>query len=409
MPLYSHGARLNCAEVEASWKLKWTIEDAALAMSMVDYLIVGAGLFGSVFAHEMTRRGKSCLMIEKRHHIGGNCYSVTRDGIDIHVHGPHIFHTDSAELWEYVNRNAELFPFRHTVKACSDGRLYSFPINLTTLKQVFRVDSDERALDLMHVDREPYRHLRGENLEDWCLSRIGPRLYGMFIRGYTTKQWRRSPRELDASIVKRLPIREVQDDSYYRHKYQGVPLGGYTPMFERLLDGIEVRLGVDYFENRDFWNPKARKVVFTGEIDRFFDYKHGKLEWRSLRFVDDVYPVRDKQGWAVINHTDEAVPYTRSIEYRHFVPHRFADAEVTHVVREFPAEVGETGEVYYPVPSANNQARYRRYSEMASSLEGRFIFGGRLARYVYIDMAPTIRMALNAVRRESPGPDRVSC
>lgn len=375
----------------------------------MDYLVVGAGLFGSVFAHEMTRRGRSCLVIEKRSHIGGNCYSETRDGIDIHVHGPHIFHTDSAELWSYVNRYAEFAPLRHTVKACYDGRLYSFPINLATLRQVFDVESDERAIDLMHEDREPYQHLAGDNLEDWCLSRIGPRLYGMFIRGYTTKHWRKSPRELDASIVKRLPIRYEEDDNYYRHRYQGVPVGGYTQIFRRLLDGIEVRLDTDYFEDRDFWNNRARKVVFTGEIDRFFDYRHGELEWRSVRFVSDVYPVRDKQGWAVINHTDEAVPYTRCIEYKHFQPERLGSLGITHVVTEYPAEVAETGEVYYPVPSAGNQARYRHYDEMASALEDRFIFGGRLARYVYIDMAPTIRMALNAARRETMNLESIGC
>lgn len=374
---------------------------------MFDYLVVGAGLFGSVFAHEMSRRERSCLVIDRRSHVGGNCHTVTRDGIDIHVHGPHIFHTDSPALWRYINSYAEFTPLRHTVKACSNGRLYSFPINLGTLKEVFQVESGEHALALMKADRRPYEHLTGDNLEDWCLSQVGPRLYRMFIRGYTTKHWRKSPRELDAAIAKRLPIREVEDDSYYRHRYQGVPVGGYAPIFEKLLDGIEVRLGVDYFESRDYWNARARRIVFTGEIDRFFDYRHGRLEWRSLRFVSDIYPVRDKQGWAVINHTDEAIPYTRSIEYKHFASDRLANLEVTHVVTEYPAEVSETGEVYYPVPSSPNQARYRRYSEMTSTLEDRFIFGGRLARYVYIDMAPTIRMALNAVRRETLGAARV--
>jgi UDP-galactopyranose mutase len=197
---------------------------------MVDYLVVGAGLLGSVFAHEMTRRGRACLVIEKRPHIGGNCYSETRDGIDIHVHGPHIFHTDSVELWSYVNHYVELAPLTHRVKACYEGRLYSFPINLTTLKQVFGVESGQRAIAPMHADRAPYRDLPGDNLEDWCLSQVGPRLYRMFIRGYTTKHWRKSPRELDAAIVKRLPIRYEENDSYYRHKYQGVPVGGYTPI-----------------------------------------------------------------------------------------------------------------------------------------------------------------------------------
>jgi len=376
---------------------------------MRDYLVVGAGLFGSVFAHEMTRRGRTCLVIEKRPHIGGNCHSVTRDGIDIHLHGPHIFHTDSIELWNYVNRYAEFAPLRHTVKACCNGRLYSFPINLTTLKEVFGVDCGERALALLHADREPYRHLPGGNLEDWCLSQVGPRLYGMFIRGYTTKHWRKSPRELDASIVKRLPIRHDENDNYYRHKYQGVPVGGYAPIFRRLLDGIDVRLNTDYFENREFWNNKARRVVFTGEIDRFFDYRHGRLEWRSLRFVHEAYPLRDKQGWAVINYTDEAVPYTRCIEYKHFVADRLYGLSVTHVVTESPAEVADTGEVYYPVPSPVNGARYRHYDNMARSMQDRVIFGGRLARYVYIDMAPTIRMALNTVRRETANLEDIGC
>jgi UDP-galactopyranose mutase len=223
----------------------------------------------------------------------------------------------------------------------------------------------------------------------------------MFIRGYTTKQWQKSPRELDAAIIKRLPVREVENDNYYRHRYQGIPPHGYTDMFRTMLAGAEVRLGVDYFEARDYWNAFARKVVFTGEIDRFFDYRHGRLEWRSLRFVRDSYEVKDKQGHAVINFTDDKVPHTRSVEYRHFAPQHTGHIPVTHVVREYPANVSDTGEVYYPVPTSGNRKTFQQYHAMSLELKRRIIFGGRPANYVYIDMAPTIRMALNAARREA--------
>ena len=349
----------------------------------------------------MSDRGKTCLVIDKRNHIEGNCYSVRKDGIDIHQYGPHIFHTNSQELWNYINQFGEFFAYRHTVKASSNGQLYSFPINLATLRQVFGTHSNSHAIEMMRTDREPYRDFPQDNVEDWCLANIGPTLYRKFIQGYTKKVWRKSPREMDASVVKRLPFRDVEDDNYYRHRYQGIPLGGYTRVFENMLRGVEVRLNSDYFRDREYWDAQADRIVYTGNMDRFFDFKHGRLEWRSLRFVSSTHEPYGIQEFAQINYTDEAVPYIRSVEYRHLMHKPPQARKVSHIVREFPAELAETGEAYYPVQTAANRRRYAYYSDMAAELGHQYVFGGRLAKYVYIDMAPTIRMALNTVQRET--------
>lgn len=357
-------------------------------------------MFGSVFAHEMERRGKRCMVIEKRPHIGGNCYTERKDGMDVHAYGPHIFHTDSKALWDYMGRFCRMFSYRHQVRACFEDQLYSFPINLRTLRQVFDTTSNERALAAMRADREPFIGREAKNMEEWCLSRVGPTLYRMFIYGYTLKHWRKPPRELDASVIKRLPFREIEDDNYYRHRYQGLPSGGYTQVFEGLLAGMEVRLNTDYFEDRDYWDRQARKTVYTGEIDRFFDYAHGRLEWRSLIFEESARDVSRWQSAPVINYTEETIPCTRVVDYSYFMEEQTQPPGRTVVTTEYPADPEETGEAYYPVPSAPNLERHARYKAMAAALSDRYVFGGRLARYVYIDMAPTIRMALNTVERE---------
>lgn len=365
-----------------------------------DYVVVGAGLFGSVFAHEMTRHGRRCLVIDKRDHIGGNCHSERCDGIDVHRYGPHIFNTGSRALWDYVNSFTRFRHYRHAVRAFHEGRLYSFPINLSTIRAVFGGDSDDVSLSRMDADRAPYRELPRNSIESWCLAEMGPTLYRMFIHGYTTKHWRKSPAELDSAIVRRLPLRITEDDNYYENSFQGIPEEGYDALFRGLLEGIEVRLGVDYLGSRDHWDTRSRKVVYTGEIDCFFDYCLGHLEWRSLRFEHTVHPIPDYQQHAIINFSDTSVPYTRSVEYRHFNPEPARDTRLTHVVREYPAERSETGEAYYPVPTADNTRLRDRYRELAAERGNRVIFGGRLANYLYIDMAPTIRMALRAAGQE---------
>ncbi len=361
-----------------------------------DYVVVGAGLFGSVFAREMTDRGRRCLVLDRRRHIGGNCHSRRIDGIDVHSFGPHIFNTSSRELWDYVNRFTPFREFRHVVKVSSGGRLYSFPINLQTMREAFGTDSGAEALARMRADRAPYRRYRADNIEAWCLANVGPTLYRLLIEGYTRKQWQRDPRELDAAIVKRLPVRESDDDSYYRSRYQGVPRAGYEALFAGLLAGIEVRLGVDYFDHREHWDALGATLVYSGEIDRFFDYAEGALEWRSLRFERRCFDCRDYQRHAIVNYADAGIPWTRAVEYRHFNPEPAEHTPVTQVVREYPAETADTGEAYYPVATPANHRRYQRYRSRHALLPDTII-GGRLGAYAYVDMAPTIRMALNTV------------
>jgi UDP-galactopyranose mutase len=362
-------------------------------VSKFDYLITGAGLFGSVFANEMNKRGKRCLVIEKRSHIGGNCYTNRVDDIDIHTYGPHIFRTNNETIWNYINQVAGFNEYRHTCRVSYKGKFYSFPINLETIQQVYGTSNATDALKSMHADRIPCQNTTACNLEEWCLSQIGPRLYEMFIKGYTEKHWNRSARELDSAIIKRLPIREIRDDNYYSDRFQGIPVDGYTKIFSKLLDRISVRTGVDYFDHRDYWDMQAHKIVFTGEIDRFFDFQFGRLQWRSLRFETTCHDTGDYQGRSIVNYTEKSIPYTRTVEHKHFNIERTRRIPVTHVTHEYPAEVKDTGEAYYPVPTRENR----------NELQGQVIFGGRLANYVYIDMAPTIQMALNSVQRESPG------
>ena len=367
---------------------------------MIDYLIVGAGLFGSVFAHEMNKRGQRCLVIDKRQHIGGNCYTETREGIETHVYGPHIFHTDSQALWDYVGRFCEFRPYIHSIVSRAGKKDYSFPINLRTLKQIFETESAELALARFEQDREAYRGRGGNDLESWCLSQVGPTLYERLIKGYTTKQWQTSPCELNAAIIKRLPVRMTEDDNYYTHRFQGLPVGGYTQIFERLLEGIDVRLGVDFFNDRAHFEQQARKIVYTGRIDQYFDYRFGPLGWRSLDFKWQYHDTSFVQKHIIVNHADIDVPYTRTVEYKHWM----ADAEAlprgTLLVEEYSLTSTLTSDAYYPINTIENKNRYDQYLELTRLLKDRVVFGGRLARYAYIDMAPTISMALNSVTRE---------
>ena len=358
---------------------------------MYDYLIIGSGLFGSVCARELTNMGYKCLIIEKRSHIGGNCYTENIDGINVHKYGPHIFHTSNQNIWKYVTSLVDFNHFRYNPKVNYKGTMYSFPINLLTLHQVYGVTTPQDALQKLE---DVKLHIESpQNLEEWALSQIGPELYEIFIKGYTTKQWGRSPKELPASIIKRLPIRTTYDDNYYFDKYQGIPVGGYTKIFEKLLTGIDIQLNVDYFSNKEYFDDIANKIIYTGPIDQFYDYKFGKLEYRSLIFEQQKLEVPDYQGVAGVNYTDVDVPYTRIVEHKHF---EFGKQPTTIITKEYPSSVGEP---YYPVNDLVNNERYKKYKFLMDN-ERKFIFGGRLAEYKYYDMHQIIGSALNKVKKE---------
>jgi UDP-galactopyranose mutase len=365
-----------------------------LIRAMYDYLIVGAGLFGSTFAHEMTKAGKKCLIIESKEHIAGNCYTENKDGINIHTYGPHIFHTNDKHIWEWVNQFAEFNNYRHCVRVSYDDKMYSFPINLMTLNQLWSVKTPEEAkakLKEVSISND-----NPKNLEEWILSQVGEDIYNTFVKGYTTKQWGKSPKELPTFIIKRLPIRTNFDDNYYFDKYQGIPIGGYTKMFEKILEGIEVRTGVDYFKDKEYYNSIADKVVFTGKIDEFFDYQFGELEYRTLKFVNERLDIDDYQGCAQVNYGDENVPYTRITEHKHFEKN---DSKVTWISKEY-SMLYKRGDIpYYPINDDRNNKMYSQYKKLSEQYPN-IIFGGRLSEYRYYDMHQIIGSALTKVKKE---------
>ncbi len=359
-----------------------------------DFLIVGAGLFGSVFAQQAKEKGKTCLIIDKRSHTGGNAYTEKIEGINVHKYGPHIFHTSDDEVWNYVNRFTKFNSYVNRPKVNYKGNLYSFPINLFTLYQLFGVKTPEEAkkllADLKTNNRSP------KNLEEWILSEVGEEIYRTFVYGYTKKQWGREPRDLPASIIRRLPIRLTFDDNYYTDKYQGIPIGGYTQMIEKMQEGIEVRLGVDFFEDRVKFEDMAETIVFTGPIDEFFGSQHGELEYRSLRFETQILPIEDFQGNALVNYTEEEIPFTRICEHKHFESTKSGSTVIT---KEYPQPWSSGEEKFYPVNDEENNSRYLLYRKMAEDLSPKYIFGGRLAEYKYYDMHQVIGSALAKARK----------
>jgi len=363
---------------------------------MYDYLIVGSGLFGSIFAHEAHLKGKSVLVIDKRNHIGGNCYTEKKEGIDVHVYGPHIFHTSDKKVWDFVNRFASFNNFVNRPKVNFKGRIFSFPINLMTLHQLWGVNSPEEAMRKLEEVRIPCDSPR--NLEEWILSQVGKEVYETFIHGYTKKQWMREPSELPSSIIKRLPIRLNFDDNYFNDTYQGIPVNGYTEIFEGLLDGVEVETGIDFFENRKKWQKMARRIVFTGKIDEYYDYVYGELDYRTLRFENTTQD-GDYQGNAVINYTDPSVPYTRITEHKYFQPQRLDKTPRTIWTKEYPAEWTRDSVPYYPIGDEKNNEIYRKYRQLAES-QSNVLFGGRLAEYKYYDMHQVVGSALQKSRKE---------
>lgn len=359
-------------------------------MKKYDYLIVGAGLFGASFARIMSERGKKCLVIEKRDGLGGNIATENIEGITVHKYGAHIFHTDDKRVWEFVNRFAEFNNFVNSPIANYKGKLYSMPFNMYTFYGLWGCKTPDEARKIIAAQREKHGVASGEpkNLEEKALSMVGEDVYNTLIKGYTEKQWGRDCKLLPPFIIGRLPLRFTFDNNYFNDRFQGIPIGGYTSMIERMLDdsNIEVRTGADYFDDRAALDAVAATTLYTGAVDRFFDYKFGELEYRSLRFETETLDVPDYQGNAVVNYTEFDVPYTRIIEHKHFDKTQKSDKTV--VTREYPKAYSAGCEPYYPVNDEKNNALYAKYAELAN--KSNVLFGGRLAGYKYYDMDDTV-------------------
>ncbi len=359
-----------------------------------DYLIVGSGLFGAVFAHEARERGRRCLVLERRDHIGGNVYTYRRDGINIHKYGAHIFHTSDRGVWEYINRFAEFNNYINSPVANYKGEIYNMPFNMNTFNRMWGVRTPDEARAIIERQRA---EVTGpvDNLEKQAISLVGRDIFEKLVKGYTEKQWGRSCSELPPEIIRRLPVRYVYDNNYFNDRWQGIPEGGYTQIMEKLLEGTEVRLGTDFNADRDQYRQLADRVLYTGALDEYFDYSLGHLQYRSVRFEDERIECENWQGVAVVNYTDRETPYTRVIEHRHFEK---CDSPVTWISREYPVDYTVTGEPYYPVNDSANSSLYSRYRALADQ-DDRLILGGRLAQYAYFDMDKTIRAALDLAGR----------
>ena len=366
-----------------------------------DYLIVGSGLFGATFAYKAKQQGKKCLVIDKRPHLGGNIYCDNIEGINVHKYGAHIFHTNNKEVWDFVNSIVEFNRYTNCPVANYKGKLYNLPFNMNTLYQLWGVSTPQEAVAKIEEQKaEAIKNLQGKdpsNLEEQALTLVGKDVYEKLIKGYTEKQWGRKCTDLPAFIIKRLPVRLIFDNNYFNDKYQGIPIGGYNKLIEGLLEGIETKTGIDFFDNREYWENIADKIVFTGKIDEFYDYRFGKLEYRTVRFEEEIHNTSNYQGDAVINYTEREVPYTRIIEHKHF---EMFGAEIekcpkTVISKEYSTEWVEGMEPYYPVNDERNNTLYQQYKELADK-ENNIIFGGRLAEYKYYDMAPVIEKAIES-------------
>lgn len=368
---------------------------------MYDYLIVGAGLFGAVFAREAYNKGKSVLVIDKRPNIGGNIYTEKIEGINVHKYGAHIFHTNNQMVWDYVNKYADFNRFTNSPVANFRGELYSLPFNMYTFNKMWGVTTPEEAAAIIEEQR---KEIVGEpkNLEEQAISLVGRDVFEKLVKGYTEKQWGRDCKELPAFIIKRLPVRFTFDNNYFNALYQGIPIGGYTKMIENMLEGIEVRLDTDYLKNKNELSGLAQKIIYTGPIDEYFDYKLGALQYRSVRFENETLDIPNYQGNAAVNYTDRETPWTRIIEHKWF---EFGKDEngnelpKTIISREYSSEWKAGDEPYYPVNDETNNALYEKYRQLAEA-EGKLIFGGRLGAYKYYDMDVTIENALNMADKE---------
>ena len=371
-----------------------------------DYLIVGSGLFGSVFAYEANKKGKKCLVIDKRPHIAGNVYTEEQYGINVHKYGSHIFHTSNKEVWDYINQFAEFNRYTNSPVARYKDELYNLPFNMNTFNKLWGVVTPEEAQAKIEQEKQECGITEPKNLEEQAISLVGKTIYEKLIKGYTEKQWGQKAIELPSFIIKRLPVRFIYDNNYFNDVYQGIPMGGYTQIIEKMLKGIDIRLNYDYFEHKEELDSIAEKIVFTGPIDQYYNYKFGKLQYRSIRFETEVLNKENYQGNAVVNYTEFEVPYTRIIEHKHFEYGaslgKIAEGEAkekTIISREYSDKWVQGKEPYYPINNDRNNNLYKQYEELANQ-DSKVIFGGRLGQYKYYDMDKVILEALKCVKKE---------
>lgn len=360
---------------------------------MYDWLIVGAGLYGAVFAQKMTEAGKKCLVIDKRDHIAGNIYTEDVEGINVHRYGAHIFHTSDKEVWEYINRFCEFNNYINSPVANYNGKLYNLPFNMHTFYQMWGVTTPAAAKAEIEKQKNESGIDQPQNLEEQAISLVGRDIYETLVKSYTEKQWGRPCTELPSFIIKRLPVRMRFDNNYFNDRYQGIPIGGYTKVVEKMLEGCDIRLGVDYFENKAELDALADRVLFTGCIDEYYGYCYGELEYRTVRFETEVLDEQNYQGVAVMNYTDANTPYTRIIEHKHF---EFGDQPKTVISKEYSTAWVKGMEPYYPVNNEKNSSLFAKYNELAQK-ESKVVFGGRLGEYKYYDMDKVIRSALDKI------------
>ena len=364
-------------------------------MGKYDYLIVGSGLFGSIFAYQAKKLGKKCLVIDKRSNIGGNIYTEEIEGINVHKYGAHIFHTSNKEVWDFINQFAEFNRYTNSPVANYKGEIYNLPFNMNTFNKLWGVVTPEEAKAKIEEERKNDYTENPKNLEEQAINLVGKTIYEKLVKGYTEKQWGKKANELPAFIIKRLPVRFTYDNNYFNDIYQGIPIGGYTRIIEKMLDGIEVKLNCDFFENRDELEKIANKIIFTGPIDKYYDYRFGELEYRSLKFETEIKELDNFQGNAVVNYTEYDIPYTRIIEHKHF---EFENQEKTVITKEYPDSWNKEKEPYYPINNEKNNSLYLKYKELADKEEN-VIFGGRLGEYKYYDMHKVIERALECSKK----------
>lgn len=364
-------------------------------MKEYDYIIVGSGLFGSVCARELTDAGFKCLVLEKRNHIGGNVYTENIEGINVHKYGAHIFHTNDKIIWNYINKFAEFNSFKNSPLAIYKDKLFNLPFNMNTFYQLWGVTNPEDAKKIIQTQIEEFNCIEPKNLEEQAINMVGRDVYETLIKEYTEKQWGRSATQLPAFIIKRLPLRFTFDNNYFNDKYQGIPIGGYTSIIQKLLEGISVELEIDFLLNKLGWMEKAKKIIYTGPLDAFYEYRYGALEYRSLHFENQLLPIQNYQGNAVVNYIEKEIPYTRIIEHKHF---EFGTQLKTYITKEFPKEWSKGDEPYYPINDEKNDELSKDYKTLAKD-EIDIYFGGRLAEYRYYDMHQVIASALHLTEK----------
>lgn len=363
---------------------------------MYDYLIVGSGLFGSIFAYEATKRGKKCLVIDKRNHIGGNIYTKEVEGINVHEYGAHIFHTSNEEVWNYIQQFAKFNRYTNSPVAFYKDEVYNMPFNMNTFSRLWNIKTPQEAKAIIEKQKQEAGINEPQNLEEQAISLVGKDIYEKLVKGYTQKQWGRPCTELPSFIIKRLPVRFTYDNNYFNDAYQGIPMGGYTQIIEKMLEGVEVRLNTDFFTHKEELLKECKNIVYTGMIDEYYDYQYGELEYRSLRFETEVLDNDNYQGNAVVNYTEYEIPFTRIIEHKHF---EYGTQPKTVITREYPATWKKGDEPYYPMNDEKNNTLYQQYKALADKEEN-VIFGGRLGMYKYFDMHHVIAEALNCVKEE---------